>query len=155
MSNENPSELQVCEIVQAVTSSYLQRDTALSSVPSVPLPEPWTGFVGVTGAFTGFVVFECGSSFAKQAAESIFGGPADDDAAREALAELTNIVGGNVKALLAMDRSGNCALSLPTVVAGPMTLRTARVVRELWCTCDGEPIRIRVYEAPRPAEQTA
>jgi chemotaxis protein CheX len=94
---------------------------------SVPLDEaapaalgPGTSFIGsvqIRGAWEGSVYITAPMGLARRAASIMFGldeATIGSDEMCDALGELTNIVGGNVKAVL----PSPCALSLPTVVEG-------------------------------------
>jgi chemotaxis protein CheX len=103
--------------------------------------------VSVTGAWQGHVVVECSATAAQRAAAALLGIEAaevsDDDVA-DALGELANIIGGNVKVLLPEP----CALSLPYVAAadGARWPSVAEV-----CRLDGswqdEPVTVSVLES--------
>src|ERR1700761_3459081 len=95
----------LCEILDAVVSTMLHSN-------AIPMPEGtssaslspadiWTGQIKISGAFSGVIVLTCTRQFAHHAAKSIFGedSPKDEDA-QDALAELTNVTGGNVKCLM-------------------------------------------------------
>lgn len=65
------------------------------------------------------VVIECGAALASRLAEVLFSMPADevaDEDAADAVGELANIFGGNVKGVLAL----SATLTLPKVVVGSM-----------------------------------
>src|SRR6476469_9111942 len=73
--------------------------------------------VQFTGEWEGAVVVGCSESFGREAAAALFASTADrvePDEVADALGELANIIGGNVKPLL----PGAANLSLPTVVRG-------------------------------------
>jgi chemotaxis protein CheX len=73
--------------------------------------------VQFTGEWEGAVVVGCSESFGREAAAALFASAADavePDEVADALGELANIIGGNVKPLLPRTAS----LSLPTVVRG-------------------------------------
>lgn len=142
----------LCEIVDAVISSMLNSK-------SLPLPEGavpgnmaaadvWSGQVKITGAFTGVVVLTCSRQFALRAAQSMFGesSPKDEDA-RDALAELTNVTGGNVKCLMSGITASTCHLSLPVVSTGSAASAAGRKLRELWTDCDGQKLGITVLSS--------
>jgi chemotaxis protein CheX len=99
-----------------------------------------TGRVPITGAWEGRVLLACAQALAREAAGRMFGVPPGEVTAEQvhdALGELTNVVGGNVKALL----PGMSRLGLPTVApggegaAGPCLLR-------LTFECRGLPLRV-------------
>ncbi len=92
----------------------------LEPTESVPAPGEQTveGHVHIVGAWTGTLVLQCSASAAKRAAEAFFQTPAAEQTpqdAEDAVGELTNMIGGNLKSLVAEQ---GCALSLPTVIAG-------------------------------------
>jgi chemotaxis protein CheX len=103
--------------------------------------------VSVTGAWRGHVVIECSTAASRLAAAALLGVPAsevtDADVA-DALGELANIIGGNVKALLPEPS----ALSLPYVVSATGA-RWPSVVEV--CRLDGswrdEPVTVSVLES--------
>jgi chemotaxis protein CheX len=77
-----------------------------------------TATVPIRGAWEGSVSLRCPPALARDLAASLFdqgeGGAAVGDAeVHDALGELANIIGGNLKGLL----SGPCRLGLPTVSA--------------------------------------
>jgi chemotaxis protein CheX len=106
----------VCIIAQDVWVSFLNAqinriavdDTALSGRSSV------VGAVRVTDAWFGAVVLELTPILARQVAATMFGTTADvvtDAEIVDALGELTNMIGGNIKSLLPAPSQ----LSLPMV----------------------------------------
>jgi CheY-specific phosphatase CheX len=152
MTSKAPIELRrsdLCEIVDAVVSTMLHSS-------AVPMPEGtgssglppgdiWCGHVKISGAFSGVIVLTCTKQFAHHAARSIFGesSPKDEDA-KDALAELTNVTGGNVKCLMSNLVRSTCQLSLPEVTRGAYTMSGGRKLRELWATCEGHKLGIAV-----------
>lgn len=83
-----------------------------------PPPGELTGTIQITGAFRGAVILSVPRAVAAAAAAAMF---AMDPAAvgeaeeRDAIGELTNMVGGHVKAMV----PGPSQLALPAVVPGP------------------------------------
>lgn len=76
-----------------------------------------TGCVHIAGEWNGAVLVECELPLARRMTAVLFGRAEGDvslDDVRDALGEITNMVGGNVKALL----PAPSRLSLPTVVEG-------------------------------------
>jgi len=76
-----------------------------------------TGCVHIDGAWNGSALVECELPLARRMTAVLFGRPEDEvsvDDVRDALGEITNMIGGNVKALL----PAPSRLSLPTVVEG-------------------------------------
>jgi chemotaxis protein CheX len=73
------------------------------------------GRVTITGTWEGAVTLGCSPLLARHAAAAMFGkrpNEAEPDEIRDALGELTNMVGGNFKTLL----KGECRLSVPKVI---------------------------------------
>jgi len=73
--------------------------------------------VHITGTWRGVVVLHASESLAKRVARRLFGGDAPPEAAdvQDAVGELANITGGNIKGLLSAE---DAHLSLPAVVYG-------------------------------------
>lgn len=104
------------------------------------------GAVQITGAWEGSVTIECSESFAKWAAARMF--EADEatmDEVHDALGELTNMVGGNLKALL----PGPNRLSIPFVHDTLKRDEDGNVDGKLMLACGGEPIVVTVRARPR------
>jgi len=76
-----------------------------------------TGWVAISGAWQGGVMLECPVEIARHAATVLFQVPLEEVGSEQFLdtvKELTNMTGGNLKALLPPP----CALGLPQVVQG-------------------------------------
>jgi chemotaxis protein CheX len=116
-------------------------------VPTAPGPVV-SGCVQFTGAWEGACVIECSADFARRAAGTMFGvepSAASVADTQDAIGELANMTGGNVKALLPEP----CRLSLPTVVDG--TDYTTRVpggelVTTVAFDCDGGSLVVRLLK---------
>jgi chemotaxis protein CheX len=155
-------ENELREIVEAVTAAFLRQHTyvapAAGDAESIYIGESWTGCVCVNGAYNGAVTLNCTQAFVRHVARVMFGAEAaelSDDFSQDALAELTNVVGGNIKSLLSELTGSTCSLSLPTVSAGECTLPGARVVQECWCQCGDERLVVSVFEAAGSAAARA
>lgn len=71
--------------------------------------------VEISGAWRGELLLGCSNELARSAAAAMFGKEPDETTSediRDALGELTNMVGGNFKTLL----KGDCRLSVPKIV---------------------------------------
>lgn len=142
---------QVTEMVwESVLGVTLRRQERIPDPPARLL----AGCVHVTGAWEGAVLIECSDRTASSAAGVMFGAdpgtlaPAD---VQDALGELANMTGGNVKALL----PGPSTLSLPTVVAG--TEYTTRIPGSTLMSAvafdwDGDPLVVRLMRKTQEAE---
>ena len=110
-----------------------------------------TGCIQITGAWQGAVKVECSGGLARRVAAIMFG--ADDcevtaDQINDALGELTNIIGGNIKALLPEPSQ----LSMPAVTEGTdylFSVPGSRPMAEMSFTCDGNPFQITILEIDR------
>lgn len=106
-----------------------------------------TGCVQITGQWTGAVVVDCSGGFARLVSRRFLN---DDDATtaddlRDSVAELANMIGGNVKSLL----PGPSYLSLPSVAVGrehAFHVPGARLVCEVPLELNGCPLAIAVLE---------
>ncbi len=154
-----PTEEDLATIAEQVWSSYLDPDgtSALLPLPASKQLIEVSASVSVTGAWRGHVVLSCSSTASKNAAAALLGVEFDEVTAEDiadALGELANIIGGNVKSLLPEP----CALSLPHVLLG-------RVDSEHWpavtavCQLNGswqdEMVSITVLESVEDAEEEA
>ena len=111
---------QITEIVQEVWASFL----SMSLLPhplgaDAPALEGQTvtGCVHVSGEWTGSVFLSCDVAVAAAAAEAMFAadpGSLSDEEVSDAVGELTNMVGGNIKSLL----PAPSRLSVPTIAVG-------------------------------------
>jgi len=110
-------------------------------------PGMLVGVVNISGAWRGTVIVHCPRELASAAAAIIFsladGGAPSTLEMRDALLELTNMIGGNLKALLPEP----CELSLPIVrEATELPEPTAGKIAELALACDSHPLLVTVYE---------
>lgn len=111
--------------------------------------EALAGWIAIDGAWRGSVTLACPRGLARIVARVIFGlddqGIGEPTAAQmdDALAELTNMTGGNLKALLPEP----CVLSLPRITTPEeASRRPGSMIAEATFECSGEPFVVRVYE---------
>ena len=111
------------------------------------------GCVTVTGAWQGSVLLACPAQLARMAAAAMFDLPAeqlDDREVADALGELTNMVGGNIKSLI----PGPSRLSMPAVTVGAApTVKPPRaaLVATVSLACEGLPLTVSVWrDGPEP-----
>ncbi|KAA1417712.1 chemotaxis protein CheX [Nocardioides humilatus] len=137
-------------VVEEVWSTFVGYEHPLCPrqvPPGTPLDASvWSGAVSVTGEWQGAVTVELADDVAQAIsrvmldlgdAETL----ADDDVA-DAVGELVNMIGGNVKSLM----PGPSSLSLPAVAAGRAVFPSdAHEVARLDLTWTGEPVRITVH----------
>ena len=111
----NVARADLIQLVQSAWVSLLEWDIE-EHAPPENTDEFFIGTVAITGAWTGKVLLRCHPALARSLAAAIFGAPEDEvtlDVIQDALGELTNIVGGNLKSLI-----GKCLLGLPMVLSG-------------------------------------
>ena len=123
---------QITEIAQEVWESFLTMSLLPHPLgPDAPALEGQTitGCVHVSGEWTGSVFLSCDLEVAAGAAEAMFAadpGSLSADEVSDAVGELTNMVGGNVKSLL----PAPSRLSVPTIAVGePGSVRIPGAVR--------------------------
>jgi chemotaxis protein CheX len=146
----NPTEDDLKVIAEQVWSSYLDVD---GTSPLVPGPAEKhvadvTASVSVTGAWRGHVLVSCSDAASKHVGGALMGIDFDDvseEDVADALGELANIIGGNVKSLLPEP----CALSLPHVHIEGTAGRYPAVseVAHLDATWMGESVTVTVLES--------
>lgn len=142
-----PSESDMSSIVTDVWSSL--------ELPLTPASEPFdsqrtsaSACVAISGGWTGFVRLDLTGPLPRNVAAAMFLDDPDDlldDEVADAVGELVNMLGGNIKSLL----PGASHLSLPTVALGsPALLRItgALVCRHLDLSCDGHALRVSLWE---------
>lgn len=146
----------LCELTERIWKTVLGLDLHPETTGSRPLSGPClTGCVQLTGDWEGAVTLSCPMALGRHIAAIVFGLPADLTTAsdvRDALGELANMTGGNLKAVL----SDQCRLSLPVVAEGsdpaPLVPGT-RSLCEAAFECRGHVVRVAVWQrgAPDPA----
>ncbi len=142
------TESEITEVTNSVWESML--GLSLLVVDEEPQPDagPYmTGCVLISGAFEGAVTLECSKSAATLLAGSMFGMTEDeltDSETTDALGELANMVGGNLKALVVQPSK----ISLPSVAEGdsykvsiPGTVPSSTV----HFLCEGHPVHVTLY----------
>ncbi|RBY80951.1 chemotaxis protein CheX [Geodermatophilus sp. TF02-6] len=133
----------VAEIAEQAWAALVGEEEVLVPLPGEPPTDPVSSWVEVVGPWTGAVVLTCGRDTAEQLARALLGEHApevvDGEDVVDALGELANVVGGNVKALL----PAPSVLGLPEVGAAPSPGSPADTCRVdlLW---RGQPLTISV-----------
>jgi len=144
------SDETVAEITREIWSAII--DDSCSLVPRGPVAASGdlTGSVDISGSWNGTFCLSFSTTAARQAAAKMFDADADslaDADVRDAVGELINIIGGNLKSLLPPP----ALLSLPRVDTGmpePIHLDEAELVSELRFDWIDEPIIIAVWREP-------
>ncbi len=133
----------VGSIAQDAWTALVGEDEVLVPVPGAMPADVLSSWVDMTGPWTGTVVLTTGTRTAVELTEALLGAAAppvlDDEDVADALGELANVVGGNVKAALPPPS----ILSLPRVGTAPPAGNPADVCRVevLW---RGQPLAITV-----------
>jgi CheY-specific phosphatase CheX len=141
------TEVEIREIAESIWGAMLGLPIEAGSVGA---SESWvTGCVTIGGGWSGAVTVELSSGLARQVASALFAmEPAEvtDAEVRDAVGELANMVGGNIKALM----PGSCQLSLPAVANGrseELAAARGRLFAHAELMSGMEPARVCVFEA--------
>lgn len=143
------NESMLAEIVESVWQTVLELPIQAEVSPeSEPVTPDLSVCVHIAGAWHGAVLFWPTDRFARRAAAILFAIPEESvefSDIQDGMAELANMVAGNVKSVL----PGPSALSLPTVTRGPeheVFVRRTRLAAQLHFTSAGESLSIRLLE---------
>lgn len=138
---------QIEEIVQSIFNSMLGMEVFRSANPDAVCHEAVVGTIHITGPQSVSVVLGVSDRVAGATAAAMLQLPSQvacDDDKKDVVAELTNMIGGNLKSLL----PGPLYLSLPTVVAGhdlAVDISGAEVVEDVILECEAGTMRVRLY----------
>ncbi|MGY1823401.1 chemotaxis protein CheX [Geodermatophilus sp. SYSU D00079] len=139
----------VQEIADQAWAALVGEDEVLVPLPGELPAETLSSWVDVVGPWTGTVVLTCGRDTAEQLARAMLREHApevlEDEDVTDALGELANVVGGNVKAVL----PGPSVLGLPEVGVAPRVLSPADTCR-VDAQWRGRPLTISVQGTPAP-----
>lgn len=136
------------DLVRIVTDVW--RDVLAHEAAPAPLAVPGelTGCIQITGAFRGAVVLAVPRGVARAAAAVMFAldpSALGIDEERDAMGELTNMVGGHVKSMVASPSQ----LALPAVVPGNdhcLDSSRLQLLAEQAMVVPGGTLAVRVYE---------
>jgi chemotaxis protein CheX len=143
-------ERDIFEIARAVWANVLQMDPQGRPGGTID-GRVVTGCVQFSGEWEGAITLRCSMALARLAAGlmlDVAPERATDEDIRDALGELANMVGGNVKALL----PGPTQLSLPLVVEGDndaLTICDSEAVHTVWMVWRGEPFVVSLHARVR------
>ncbi len=136
------------EVLELIWSTQLglelAKDGQAGEVPMAPPEGLMTGTVQISGGFAGAVHLMCSRPAVRAAAARMFSVPEAEltnEDLRDALGELTNMVGGNIKTLL----PGSEFISLPTVIEGSdygVARLDSDVVAVSQATFEGLPLQV-------------
>jgi len=140
----------IYQTVESIWTSVLGMEVRPSNGTGV-LPEKdhsLAACVQITGAWEGAVVLHSSTELVRRAAAAMFGVDGESTTAadmQDALGELVNMIGGNLKALL----PESCYLSLPTAVEGQeYTLRVpgSLLLNQFAFHCQDQPFLVALLE---------
>jgi chemotaxis protein CheX len=138
---------QIEQIVQSIFASMLGMEVVRGADDPASCREDVLSTIHITGASSLSVVLGVSNGVAAAAAGAMLQlQPSDitDDDQRDVVAELANMIGGNLKSLL----PGPLYLSLPTVLAGRdlgLQIPGAEVVEDVLLQCESGALRVRLF----------
>jgi len=118
--------------------------------PLPPREARVTGVVSIAGGWNGAVSITCSPTFAARAASVMFGrsiATVTSSDIHDAVGELANIVGGNLKPLVHSE-SSMCVLSIPIVVEGEIAVPGTEL-QSNWFELLGEWLCVTIFEEVR------
>jgi len=111
-------------------------------------PRSMAACIQIAGAWNGAILLDCPIEVARTAASAMFSTEQDKLTVpdlQDAIAELVNMLGGNIKALL----PGGCFLSLPAVVEGgdySARVPGSRLINRIAFVCTGCVVSLTILE---------
>jgi len=146
-------EATVQEIADQAWAALVGEEEVLVPLPGELAADPVSAWVDVVGPWTGTVVLTCGRDTAEELTRALLRehAPAvlEPEDVEDALGELANVVGGNVKAVL----PGPSVLGLPEVGAAPAAGAPADTCR-VDARWRGQALSIAVQGVPTTPEPT-
>ena len=138
-----PGSADVQMVVEEVWSSFLGVDEPLVVGAPGTLETSWSAAVTVTGEWSGMISIELPTAVAEEVCRRMLGvEETHDEDVADAVGELVNMIGGNVKSLM----PGPSVLSLPVVAAGRVARSSdATEVCRLDAWWAGSPLQVSVH----------
>lgn len=140
------AEPEILELTQGIWNSVLEMDIEAGEPACTPA-DSLAAEVRISGGWEGSVRLQGSLGFSRRAASVMFAKCNDDVTLadmQDAIAELANMVGGNLKSIL----PGPSKLSLPKAVeagiGGHDSAEDRRLTDVALC-CDNEPVHVTVY----------
>lgn len=143
-------EQEILEIAEATWQSIVGMQVSSGGgTATMPSPEGFlTGSVEISGAWNGVVLMHGAEPLIREAAAVIFGSNGDEVSHQDqldAMYELTNIIGGNIKSLLPEP----CQLALPKVestTSDMLEVPGAERMSDLVFDCQGQSLYVSVWK---------
>ena len=142
------AEKDICLLTESIWRSVLGLDVSRVEERPKSGQRTLTGCVQITGTWEGAVTLDCSAALARRVAGIMFGvtpEAAASDEMKDALGEMTNMTGGNIKNLL----PSPSLLSLPSVTEGldyTVSVPGGRLIGQVAFDCLGEPLRVSLLE---------
>ena len=135
------------EIIRSIWSTLFELSIRTNGDQQLDGEAQVTSVVHIDGAWHGAVMMQSPLQLAATLTAGMFkaDSPPSFDDIRDALGELTNMLAGNLKALLPEP----CAISLPAVAVGSdynMAVVGSTVVARVPFICDGQPLVVTLVE---------
>jgi len=140
--------------VIGITQNILSTMISMSAIPFEETRPPvvgkrLTGCIQISGEWKGAVVIQASENFTRQAVCNMLQmkpNEVSDSDLEDVLAELTNMIGGNIKSHVVSPSF----LSLPSVTTGTdfsFHLKGSKVIAKTSLDCDGEQLDVLVCES--------
>jgi chemotaxis protein CheX len=141
----------VTEITSTVWRAFLSGSDDIIPLAVVPSDASLTGTVFISGQWNGLVSLTCSSLAATRAASLMFDADLEKVSSADvidAVGELVNIVGGNLKGML----PSPTGLSLPSVTDGELQIGADLLV-DVQLSWMDEPVRVAIWgkDGPLPS----
>jgi CheY-like chemotaxis protein len=150
-----PPDQEIAQAVTDPTTALLSAPSALGERRAAQPVSGWTGCVKVSGARAGEVTVSYDDGLTSAIAETL-GLPEGElslHLSLEVLAEMTNVIGGNIKSMGSTTLDRTWQLSLRQVAEG-WVQREGRAARQLEFSCSGWRLRGSVRQQSRPDPTT-
>lgn len=142
----------IIEIAKSIWSSLLKEELSHTPDPSQTQAPGVTGIISFEGAWNGALMLQCDSSLAMTLTANMFGVEVDpkSDEIRDAVGELTNMLAGNVSAILPQP----CHIGLPVVAFGSdyeVQIIGANIETTVGFVCEELPMTVTLLGQAGPA----
>lgn len=143
------SRADISQLVETIWVAFLGLEPVCPRPgPLAATDAPWVGArTALHGDWQGTIALDCPEGLARRAAAVMYGAAPESltpEDVLDALGELSNMMSGNIKALL----PGFCEVSRPTVdkgTAASLAVVDGEVIEQSLFDCQGEPFRITIY----------